>query len=162
MFPELVLRNVIPLAKHSPLVPIHGLPHWGLFSGALLWILVFIFMILPPLTSHGLLVSLKSHEVIAWEKSSWPETLVVYVRPKGRFFLNDEEVERSSLRAKLLEHLNRRAEWAVYFEGDDDTLYMDDVYAMDTIQGCGAKLIWITPKLREEWRQKRTVHPTHP
>jgi hypothetical protein len=32
---------------------------------------------------------------------------------------------------------------------------MDDIYAMDTIQGCGAKLIWITPKLREEWRQKQ-------
>jgi biopolymer transport protein ExbD len=156
MFPELVLRNVIPLAKRSPLPPIHGLPHWGLFSGALLWILIFTFMIfLGPLTSsRGLLVSFRSHEVIAWEKSPWQQTLAVYVRPNGRFFVNDEEVERSSLRAKLLEHLSRRVEWSVYFEGDDDTLYMDDIYAMDTIQGCGAKIIWITPKLREEWRQK--------
>jgi hypothetical protein len=31
---------------------------------------------------------------------------------------------------------------------------MDAVYAMDTIQGCGAKLIWVTPKMREEWRRK--------
>lgn len=110
---------------------------------------------LGPLTSSRcLLVSFRSHEVIAWEKSPWQQTLAVYVRPNGRFFVNDEEVERSSLRAKLLEHLSRRVEWSVYFEGDDDTLYMDDIYAMDTIQGCGAKIIWITPKLREEWRQK--------
>src|SRR5882762_1686585 len=30
----------------------------------------------------------------------------------------------------------------------------DDIYAMDTIQGCGAKLIWITPKIREELQHK--------
>jgi hypothetical protein len=29
---------------------------------------------------------------------------------------------------------------------------MDDIYAMDTIEGCGAKLVWITPKMREEWK----------
>jgi biopolymer transport protein ExbD len=100
----------------------------------------------------GLVVSLRSRESTVSEKSPWPETLAVYVRPNGRFFVNGEEVERSNLRAKLLEHLSRRVEWSVYFEGDDDTL--DDIYAMDTIQGCGAKIIWITPKLREEWRQK--------
>jgi biopolymer transport protein ExbD len=110
---------------------------------------------LGPLTSsRGLLVSFRNHEVIAREKSPWQQTLAVYVRPKGRFFVNDEEVERSNLRAKLLEYLNRRAEWTVYFEDDDDTLYRDDIYAMNTIQGRGAKIIWITPKLREEWRQK--------
>ena len=48
----------------------------------------------------------------------------------------------------------RQAEWSVYFEADPDTLYMDDIYVIDTIQACGAKLIWITPKMREEWRHK--------
>ena len=155
MFPELVLRNVIPLLKHSPLLPIHGLPHWGLFSGGLLWILIFTFMIfLAPRMSHGLLMTLRSHDGIVSGTSPWQETLAVYVRPNGRFFVNDEEVERSSLRPKLLKYLSRRVEWTVYFEGDPDTLYMDDVYAIDTIQDCGAKVIWITPKLREEWQHK--------
>ena len=62
--------------------------------------------------------------------------------------------ERGSLRTALLELLSRRVEWTVYFEADFDTLYMDDIYAIETIQGCGAKLIWITPKMREEWRHK--------
>jgi biopolymer transport protein ExbD len=155
MFPDMVLHNVLPITKHAPLVPIHGMPHWGLFCGAILWILMFIFMMLGPLPPHGLSVSLRSREVVVWDKSPWQETLGVYVRAPGRFFVNGEEIERGSLRTKLLEHLSRRVEWTVYFEADSDTLYMDDIYAIDTIQGCGAKLIWITPKMREEWRNKK-------
>jgi hypothetical protein len=54
--------------------------------------------------------------------------------------VNGEEVERSSLRTKLLEHLSRRVVRAVYFEPDSDTVYMDDIY-IDTIKGCGARVI---------------------
>jgi biopolymer transport protein ExbD len=129
-------------------------PHWGLFGGAILWILIFIFMIFAPQTPHGLLVSLRSHEVVVWEKSPRQETLAVYVRPHGRFFVNGEEVERSSLRTKLPEHLSRRAVWTAYFEADSNTVYMDDTYGIDTIQGCNAKVFWVTPKIREEWQRK--------
>lgn len=153
IFPDMVLRNVTSITKHAPFTPIHGMPHWGLFCGSILWILMFIFMI-GPLPSHGLFVNLRSREVVAWDKSPWQETLGVYVRAPGSFFVNGEEIERGSLRPKLLEHLSRRLEWTVYFEADFDTLYMDDIYAIETIQGCGAKLIWITPKMREEWRHK--------
>ena len=111
-------------------------------------------MIFAPQTPHGLFVSLRSHEVVVWETNPWQETLAVYVRPHGRFFVNGEEVERSSLRTKLLERLSRRAVWTVYFEADSDTVYMDDIYAIDTIQGCDAKVIWVTPKMREEWQHK--------
>jgi hypothetical protein len=31
---------------------------------------------------------------------------------------------------------------------------MDAIYAMDTIQVLGAKLVWITPKVREELQQR--------
>jgi biopolymer transport protein ExbD len=154
IFPDMVLRNVTSITKHAPLTPIHGMPHWGLFCGAILWILMFIFMMIGPLPPHGLFVNLRSREVVAWDKSPWQETLGVYVRAPGRFFVNGEEIERGSLRTKLLEHLSRRVEWTVYFEADFNTLYMDDIYAIETIQGCGAKLIWITPKMREDWRHK--------
>lgn len=152
MFPDMVLRSVLPITKHAPLQLIRDLPHWGLFFGAILWVLVVIFMIFETPPSRGLFVSLRNCDVVIWTKSPWPETLAVYVRPPGRFFVNGEEVERDSLRTKLLEH--RRVPWTVYFEADSDTLYADAVYAIDTIQGCGAKLIWITPKMREEWQHK--------
>jgi biopolymer transport protein ExbD len=154
VFPDMVLRNFIPFTKHEPLPPIHALPHWGIFCPAVLWILIIIFMMFGPQTPHGLFVSMRSHEPVSWEKSAGQETIGVYVGPRGRFFVNGEEVERNSLRKKLLDHLSQSVSWTVYFEGDSDTVYMDDVYAIDTIQGCGAKLIWITPKMREEWKHK--------
>ncbi|MGB8660172.1 MAG: biopolymer transporter ExbD [Candidatus Acidiferrum sp.] len=160
MLPDMVLHHFVPIAKHAPLPPIHGLPHWGLFGGSVLWILIFIFMIFGPQTPHGLLVSLRNREVAAGEKSPWTETLAVDVRPPHRFFVNGEEVEKDSLRTTLLEHLSRNGAWSVYFEADSDVPYMDAIYAIDTIQGCGAKLIWITPKMREEWQREEP--PAHP
>jgi biopolymer transport protein ExbD len=154
IFPDMVLRNVLPFKRHESLLPIHDPPHLGLFFGAVLWILIFVFMTIRPLPPHGLFVSIGNREFMAGEKSPWPETLAIYVRKHSRFFINGEEVERGNLRAKLLDRLSRRVPWTVYFEADSDITYMDAVYAIDTIQGCGAKLIWITPKMREEWRHK--------
>lgn len=61
--------------------------------------------------------------------------------------MNGEEVDRNDLPSTLIEQLARRVEWTVYFDADADILYMDAVYAIDVIQGCGAKLIWVTPEM---------------
>lgn len=151
IFPDMVLRNVMPIAKHTRPQVIHELPHWGLFCGTVLWILIFIFMIFGPLPSRGLFVSWRQPAVV-WEKSPWSETLEVYVGPSARFFINGTEIKRSELRTKLLDQLGRRAEWTVYFEADSDTAFGNAVYALDTIQACGAKVVWVTPKMREEWQ----------
>jgi biopolymer transport protein ExbD len=151
MFPDMVLRNVLPIARHAPLRVIHELPYWRLFPVVVLWIFVFIFMIFVPLHSKGLIVSWKKSQAVVWEKSPWPDTPAVYVRAPARFFVNNQEVDRNDLRFKLTEQLGRRAEWTVYFEADADTTFMDAGYAIDVIQGCGAKLIWVTPKMREQW-----------
>lgn len=147
MFPDMVVRNVMPIAKHAPLRVIHGLPHWGLFCGAVLWILIFIFMIFRPLPSKGLFVSWEKRVAVVWEKNPWPDTLEVYIRTPARFFVNGEEVDRNDLRSTLIKQLGRRVEWTVYFDADADILYKDAVYAIDVIQGCGAKLIWVTPEM---------------
>lgn len=41
-----------------------------------------------------------------------------------------------------------------YLEAEPDVAFMEAEHAMDTIQTCGAKLVWITPKVREDWQQK--------
>jgi biopolymer transport protein ExbD len=160
IFPDMVLRNVTPITKHPPLRVIHEVPHWGLFCGAVLWIVVFFSVAYGPLPSHGLFVSWRKPDAVVWEKSPWPDTLEVYVRTPPRFFVNGEEVNRNDLRSKLTEQLGRRAEWTVYLEADVDTAYRDAVYAMDVIQGCGAKLIWVTPQMREQLRY--TPEPRSP
>lgn len=159
IFPDMVLRHAIAISKHAPLRVIHELPHWGLFCGAVLWILISIFMVFGPPPSEGLFVNWKKLDAVVWEKSPWPDTLEVYIRAPARFFVNTEEVDRNDLGAKLTEHLGRRVEWTVYFEADADTNYGDAVYAMDVIQGCGAKLMWVTPKMRDQWRHTPESSP---
>jgi hypothetical protein len=44
----------------------------------------------------------------------------------------------------------------VYFEENRDGVFMDATYAIDTIQGLGAKAVWITPMMREELNRSRT------
>jgi biopolymer transport protein ExbD len=156
MFPGMILRNLLPIRKHAPLPLIHGMPHLGLLCGSVLWILIFAFMVWRPAVPRmGLWMTWETRKATAWQRSPWPDTLQVYVAETGdrpRFLINGHEVNRRMLRTRLLEQLSRRAEWSVYFEADLNTLYMDDIYAIDTIQGCGAKVIWITPNMREEWQ----------
>jgi biopolymer transport protein ExbD len=128
-------------------------PHWGLFCGAVLWILIFTFMVFGPHPSKGLFVSWKKPLMI-FEKSPWSEAVEVYVGPPARFFINGNPVERNQLRTKLLDQIGRRGEWTVYFEADPDTAFGDDAYALDTILACGATVVWVTPKMREEWQHK--------
>jgi biopolymer transport protein ExbD len=154
IFPDMVLRNVLPIAKHAPLRPIHDPPHWPLFWVAIMSILIFTFMIFRPLPSKGLLVTWKNRDSVVWEKSPWPDTLVVYVRAPSHFFINGQDTPRSDLQAKLIEQLNHRVEWSVYFEAEPDVPYAEAVYAIEKIQTCGAKLIWVTPQMREDWQKK--------
>jgi biopolymer transport protein ExbD len=98
----------------------------------------------------GLQIEIRSRGSVIWERSPWPETLSVYLGPGEKYFVNGHPVPREALRANLQQELNRRMVWTVYFEADGDTLNMNAIYAMDTIQGLGAKLVWITPKVRQE------------
>jgi hypothetical protein len=66
--------------------------------------------------------------------------------------VNGQVVEHESLPVKLQEELGKRMVWAVYFEADNVGLFQETANAVDAIQGLRAKLIWITPKMREEWR----------
>jgi len=153
IFPDMAITNVIPLRRHRPMALMKGFPNFGLVHGCILWVLIFIFMILQPRTSTGLPVDFKTERTVIVEKNPWEETMAVYVDAKRGFSLNGKPVTREELRTKLEEELLRRGVWVVYFEADGDCLYMDAVYAMDTIQGLGAKMIWITPKTREEWKK---------
>ena len=154
MFPEMSLRNVLPRAKYTTLDPIHNPPHWPLFFVTVFSTLIFIFMMFGPFPSNGLLVTWRNRNPIVWERSPWPDALEVYVRAPRHFFINGHEVSRADLHAKLIEQLSRRVEWTVYFEAAPDVAYGEAIYAIDTIQGCGANLNWITPKMREAWQQE--------
>lgn len=129
-----------------------GLPNFGVAPGCLL-ILVLFFVSIKPRTPVGLQAHFGRWETFAPEILRAGNTLGVYIDGNGRFFVNGKPVEREMLSIALREELNRRATTTIYFEADDDSGYGQCVYAVDTIKGLGADLIWITPGMRKEWNR---------
>lgn len=155
MFPEMELRNVIPWKLHRPMPLIPEFPNFGLVWGAVLYILFHIFAVMiTPFPPHGLPVDLRERTAVGVEKSPWTETVGVYVDARRGFLVNGHLVRGEELESELKKELSRQMVWTVYLEADSDCLFMDVVHAIDTIQGLGAKLVWITPKTRKEWKQK--------
>jgi biopolymer transport protein ExbD len=151
IFPGMILRNVFPLQRHRPMPLLRGLPDFGLFCGSVLFILIAIFMIFEHgRPSKGLLVKIELRDILAWQKSPSQETLGVYVDGDRRFYVNGHPVPKEELRTKLSEELAKRIVGTVYFEADDNCEFADAAYSIDTIQGLGARVIWITPQVREE------------
>ena len=157
MFPEMELRNVIPWKRRDPMPLIKEAPHFGLIYGGVLWILMFIFMIERPWPPQGLLVDFREQKAVGMEKSPWTETVSVYVDAQRGYLVNGHPVRREELQSELKKELNRQMVWTVYLEADLNCSFEDVVHAMDTIQGLGAKLVWITPKTREQWKHKNSL-----
>jgi len=84
--------------------------------------------------------------------SPWPTAPAGYIDGNGNFSLNGNVIPGHDLRLRLQQELARRTVWTVYFEAANDSSYGDAVFAMDTIQGLGAQVIWLTPKLRQQLR----------
>jgi len=156
ILPDMAITSVIPLRRHRPMPLIRVLPDfrtaWFCVIGVLT-VLFCLFLSSWNWRPTGLPVDFKLERGVAVEKSPWAETMAVYVDAKRGFFVNGKPAAREELRSKLQEELLRRGVWTVYFEADGNCLYEDAVYVMDTIQGLGAKVIWITPKTREEWKK---------
>jgi biopolymer transport protein ExbD len=155
VFPDLVLRNVLPLRRHRPMAVMNELPHFPLFWCSILMILIIILMtLLTPLVSRGLLVKLGKPSATVWQQSPSTETLGVYIGGSNEFHVNGKLVAREELRAKLKEELGKRIVWTVYLEANENCQFREAVYAMDAIQGLGAKLVWLTPRTREEFNRQ--------
>ena len=149
IFPEMVLGNVSRLQRHRPIPIMRSLPDFGLAWGLLLFVVMVVFMAGHHRAPRGLMVNFKWGNPPGRD-SPWPETLNIYVDSERQFFVNGKQLPREHLRTGLTEELGRRVIWVVYFEADRGCLFMDATYAMDVIEGSGAKLIWITPQVREQ------------
>jgi len=154
MFPEMVVQNVIRLQQHRPMPLICDISNFRVAWGGVLFIFFAVSSMMTPLTPRGFLINFREPKVVGVEKSPWTETVSVFVDAQRRFLLNGQHVKAEDLRAKLQEALGRQMVWMVYLEADNDCAFMDVMDAMDAIQGLGARVIWITPKTREEWSRR--------
>ena len=156
MFLELPLRNVTACNKRSPsysLIPAM-LNAFSVSWICVLMTLVIIFMMNRPRSPKGLRIDWTRRSHISAVESPWSKTMSVYVAHSGQFYVNGKGIKQE-LEKALCEELGQRAEWTVYVEADYDTPFMDTVYVIDTIQGLGAKVVWITPRTRAEWNEER-------
>jgi biopolymer transport protein ExbD len=147
IFPELVLRNVIARPQHRLTPPVKDLSNFGAVWGGVLYIFMCMFAMNMPPPSHGLLVEIKQRQSAA-VPSPWEDSTSVYIEPT-QFYVNGEPIDRKELHSRLLNALSKQMVWTVYLEAHPDCTFGDAAYAMDTIRGLGAKVVWITPKVRE-------------
>jgi biopolymer transport protein ExbD len=153
MFPELVLRSVTALpSSHAP-APIVDMSNFGVVWGGILFVLMSMFAVNTPIPSYGVLINVNQAGLAPSKASPWTRTASVYIR-RLQFYVNETPIDRDKLRSKLLEALSKQMVWSVYLEADSDSNFGDAVYAMDTIRGVGAKVVWITPKMREALTKK--------
>ena len=157
MFPEMALRNVVPWKRHRPMPMICDMSNFRPIWGGILFLCLTFSLILTPLHQKGFLVDFRERKAVGVEKSPWAEALSLYMDARKGLLLNGHPVKREELEARLKEALSRQMVWTVYFEADSDCLFMDATSVIDTIQGLGAKVIWITPKTRREWKQKSAL-----
>jgi biopolymer transport protein ExbD len=158
IFPGMPLKNVLSLQRHRSMPPIRECSNFGIMWGSILYILCIIFATSSSVIPRGLWMDLKEARRVGDVQSPWTETLGVYVDGQRQFYINGQKVERDALATKLKKELGRRAGWTVYFEAAPDDPFMDTAYVIDTVQGLGAKVIWITPKMREELNQEAAGH----
>ncbi len=152
MLPELVLRQVIAWHPQRAIAHVSPVPvNFITVLVGLELVLLTIFMTITPATPQGLMVDLATRQIAKATDSPWPETLSLYARANGAIYLNGAEVAPGELRTRLQQELNRRAVWIVYIEADDNVQASIPFSMIDTVQGLGAQVFWITPAVRKEW-----------
>jgi biopolymer transport protein TolR len=114
-----------------------------------LLVLLIIFMVITPLTPHGL-------EALAPQppdKKNQPppdqdRTVVIVIDKDGKMHLNNEDTDMKRLGARLEEIFKTRAERVVFVKGDPDLDYDTVAKAIDVAKGAQMdKIGLMTPKV---------------
>jgi len=112
-------------------------------------VLLIIFMVITPLTPHGLEALAPQPPDKNKPQQDTDQRTVVIVIDKGRkMMLNQEPIEESRLQARLEEIFKTRAERIVFVRGDPDLEYRDVARAIDIAKGAAMEKIGLmTPKV---------------
>lgn len=115
-----------------------------------LLVLLIIFMVITPLTPHGL-------DVLAPQPPnpnqpppdpSQDRTVVIVIEKDKTMKLNQDPIEVSKLQARLEEVFKTRAERVVFVKGDKDLDFQTVAQAIDIAKGAGIdKIGLMTPKI---------------
>jgi biopolymer transport protein TolR len=117
-----------------------------------LLVLLIIFMVITPLTPHGL-------EALAPQPPppnqpppppNQDRTVVIVIDKDRSIKLNQDPIDKSALQAKLVDVFKTRAERVVFIKGDKDLDFETVAECIDIAKGAGIDKIGImTPKIEQ-------------
>lgn len=113
-----------------------------------LLVLLIIFMVITPLTPHGLEALAPQPPDKNKPQNEDQRTVVIVIDKNRHFMLNQEPIEESKLQDRLIEIFKTRAERIVFVKGDPDLEYRDVAKAIDIAKGAQMdKIGLMTPKV---------------
>jgi biopolymer transport protein TolR len=114
-----------------------------------LLVLLIIFMVITPLTPHGLeALAPQPPDKNKQQNDDNQRTVVIVIDKSGKISLNQEPIEESKLQDRLVDIFKTRAERIVFVKGDPDLEYRDVARAIDIAKGAQMdKIGLMTPKV---------------
>ena len=114
-----------------------------------LLVLLIIFMVITPLTPHGLeALAPQPPDKNKPQQESDQRTVVIVVDKNRKMMLNQEPIDEGRLQDRLIEIFKTRAERIVFVKGDPDLEYRDVARAIDIAKGAQMdKIGLMTPKI---------------
>lgn len=115
----------------------------------ILLVLLIIFMVITPLTPHGLDALVPQPNPNKTENQELEnKTVVVQVLANNKLKINQDDVTWEGLQPRLEQIFKERAEKIAFVKGDNDVLFMEVARAIDVMRGAGIDHIGlITAKL---------------
>jgi biopolymer transport protein ExbD len=114
-----------------------------------LLVLLIIFMVITPLTPHGLeALAPQPPDKNKPQNQDDTRTVVIVIDKNRHMMLNQEPIEESKLQDRLVDIFKTRAERVVFVKGDPDLEYRDVAKAIDIAKGAQIdKIGLMTPKV---------------
>ena len=115
----------------------------------ILLVLLIIFMVITPLTPHGLDALVPQPNPNQQQNQELEnKTVVVQVLTNGKVKINQDDITWDGLGPRLEQIFKERAEKIAFVKGDNDVLFADVAHAIDVMRGAGIDHIGlITAKL---------------
>jgi biopolymer transport protein TolR len=116
----------------------------------ILLVLLIIFMVITPLTPHGLDTLIpQPNPNQKQEQELSDKTIVVQVLKDDKLKINQEDATWDGLGKRMEDIFKDRAQKVAFVKGDDDVLFMSVARAIDIMRGAGIDRVGLITKKLE-------------
>ena len=114
-----------------------------------LLVLLIIFMMIIPMSRKTIDANLPDPNPQVQAANDPSNQIVLSVLPDGMFKINQDEVNKEGLFAKLRSVYDTRPDKIIFVKADSTVTYGDVVFGMDQARGAGVKVIGVAPASKD-------------